>query len=236
MSKKHTGLALYGGENSGCALANGSYYEAPTLDLSSGGTDCTKSFFKMRNRLRALKHNYRRFLKVSNIIKGVSRSQKIVELARKQYTKSNPQTTRMALQLNFDDQLENLEDDGDRYEENSDCNQKPPPINIKLDRFERKKKQHFDYKDEYESKGSMITNLKQEMDSILTQDMKIKAHTKIARKIGQNLCVSEMESAQEKEETLIRSKAEKGKEKGKKVKFGYKKLLRTGWNNKNSKK
>ncbi|KAF5276841.1 hypothetical protein FQA39_LY06393 [Lamprigera yunnana] len=41
----------------------------------------------------------------------MSKSQKIVELARKQYTESNPQPTWMAPQSNFDDQLENLEDD-----------------------------------------------------------------------------------------------------------------------------
>ncbi|KAF5305702.1 hypothetical protein FQA39_LY09191 [Lamprigera yunnana] len=40
-------------------------------------------------------------------------------------------------------------------QENSDFKQKPHHINIKLDQFERKKKQHFDYRDEHGSKGSM---------------------------------------------------------------------------------
>ncbi|KAF5280129.1 hypothetical protein FQA39_LY18131 [Lamprigera yunnana] len=50
----------------------------------------------------------------------MSRSQKIVELARKQYTESNSQSMWMAPESHFDDQLENLEDDGDRYEVESD--------------------------------------------------------------------------------------------------------------------
>ncbi|KAF5306111.1 hypothetical protein FQA39_LY09089 [Lamprigera yunnana] len=41
----------------------------------------------------------------------MSRSKEIVELARKQYTESNPQSMWMASQSNFDDQLENLEND-----------------------------------------------------------------------------------------------------------------------------
>ncbi|KAF5286313.1 hypothetical protein FQA39_LY04211 [Lamprigera yunnana] len=50
----------------------------------------------------------------------MSRSQKILELSRKQYTESNPQTTSMTPPSYFNDQLENLEDDGDRYEVESE--------------------------------------------------------------------------------------------------------------------
>ncbi|KAF5286312.1 hypothetical protein FQA39_LY04210 [Lamprigera yunnana] len=53
-------------------------------------------------------------------IKTMSRIQKIVELTRKQCTESNPQSMWMAPPSNFDDQLENLEDDGDRDEVKSD--------------------------------------------------------------------------------------------------------------------
>ncbi|KAF5300111.1 hypothetical protein FQA39_LY11303 [Lamprigera yunnana] len=64
-------------------------------------------------------------------IKAMSRSQKIVELARKQYTESNPQSTWMVLLSNFDDQLKNLEDDGDRYKVKSDSCSKHSDHHIK---------------------------------------------------------------------------------------------------------
>ncbi|KAF5294683.1 hypothetical protein FQA39_LY02815 [Lamprigera yunnana] len=51
---------------------------------------------------------------------AMSRSQIIVELAIKQYTESNQQSKWMAPQSNFDDHLEYLEDDGDRYEVKND--------------------------------------------------------------------------------------------------------------------
>ncbi|KAF5305795.1 hypothetical protein FQA39_LY09131 [Lamprigera yunnana] len=60
----------------------------------------------------------------SSIIKGMSRSQKIVEVARQQYTESNPQSMWIAPQSNFDDELVNLEHDEDRYEvESESCSE-----------------------------------------------------------------------------------------------------------------
>ncbi|KAF5293247.1 hypothetical protein FQA39_LY13646 [Lamprigera yunnana] len=71
-------------------------------------------------------------LSVYSIMKAMSRSQKIVELARKEYTESNPQSTWMASQSNFDDQLENLDDDRDRYEVESDSYSKCSDHHIKM--------------------------------------------------------------------------------------------------------
>ncbi|KAF5285241.1 hypothetical protein FQA39_LY16702 [Lamprigera yunnana] len=71
-------------------------------------------------------------LNTVNDIKAMSRSQKIVELARKQYTESNTQLMWMAPQSNFDDQLENLEHDEDRYEVESDNCSKHSDYHIKV--------------------------------------------------------------------------------------------------------
>ncbi|KAF5277878.1 hypothetical protein FQA39_LY06030 [Lamprigera yunnana] len=65
-------------------------------------------------------------------IMAMSRSQKIVKLARKQYTESNPQSMWMTPQSNFDDQLENLEHDGDRYEVERDSCSKHNDHHIKM--------------------------------------------------------------------------------------------------------
>ncbi|KAF5299542.1 hypothetical protein FQA39_LY11544 [Lamprigera yunnana] len=65
-------------------------------------------------------------------MKAISRSQKIVELARKQYTESNPQSMWMDPQSNFDDQLENLKHDGDGYEVESDSCSKHSDHHIKM--------------------------------------------------------------------------------------------------------
>ncbi|KAF5269113.1 hypothetical protein FQA39_LY08783 [Lamprigera yunnana] len=65
-------------------------------------------------------------------IQAMSGSKKIVELVRKQYTESNPQSTWMTLRSNFDDQLENLEDDGDRYKVESDSCSKHSDHHIKM--------------------------------------------------------------------------------------------------------